>query len=64
MNWFTKLLLPIALRIVKSAVKNMSPEIRKEVIDFVLKWEVKCKATANEVDDILVMVIKSILAIK
>jgi len=64
MSFIAKLLLPIAIRIVSSTVKHMSPEIRKEIVDFVLEWEKKCKATHNKIDDILVMAVKGILDIK
>jgi len=64
MSFIAKLLLPTAIRIVASIVKKASPEIRKEIVDFVLVWEKKCKATKNQVDDILVMAVKGILDIK
>ncbi|MCG7853889.1 MAG: hypothetical protein MIO92_15315 [Methanosarcinaceae archaeon] len=64
MSFLVKLLLPIAIRIVASTVRKMSPEIRKEFVDFVLVWEKKCKVTDNKIDDILVMAVKGILDIK
>ena len=64
MNFVVKLLLPTAIRIVASTVRKMSPEIRKEIADFVLAWEKKCVASENKIDDIVVMAIKGILDIK
>lgn len=64
MGFITKLFLSVVMRIVARTVKKMSPEIRKEIVDFVLEWEKKCKATENKVDDIIVMVIKGALSIK
>ena len=64
MGFIAKLLLPTALRIIKSTIKHISPEIRQEIVDFVLVWEKKCKATKNQVDDIAVMAVKGILDIK
>ena len=64
MNFVVKLLLPTAIRIVASTVRKMSPEIRKEIVDFVLVWENKCIASHNKIDDIVVMAVKGILDIK
>lgn len=64
MGFITKLFLPFAIRVIKSTVKKMTPELRQEVVDFVLEWEKKCFATANKWDDIVVIAIKGALNIK
>jgi hypothetical protein len=64
MGIIAKLFLPLAIRIIKSTVKKMTPELRQEVVDFVLEWEKRCLASPNKWDDIVVMAIKSILVIK
>ena len=64
MSFVVKILVSISVRIVSITVKKMSPEIRKEIVDFVLEWEVKCKATDNKIDDIVVVAIKGVLGIK
>lgn len=64
MSFVMKLFLPIAIRIIKSTVKKMTPELRQEVVDFILEWEKKCLATANKWDDVVVVAIKGVLNIK
>ncbi len=45
-------------------VKQVSPEIRKGMIEFVLKMEEQAKATPNPWDDIFVGIVKFVLVIK
>ncbi len=56
---FEKILVPLF----KYILSHASPEIRKAIVDFVNGLEEKAKATANELDDILVMMLKAALDI-
>jgi len=64
MSIIVKILAPVAVRIVRAVVRKSTPEIRKEIEDFVLKWEQKARATPNKWDDILVELVKGILLMK
>jgi len=63
-NFLAKLLLPLAIRIVSKVISTMTPHIRKEIEEFVEKWEIDCKETENKIDDVAVQVVKGILNIK
>ena len=63
-NFLAKLLLPLAIKVVSKIVSTMTPHIRKEIEEFVEKWEIDCKETKNQIDDVAVQVIKGILNIK
>ena len=45
-------------------VAQMSPEIRKGMVEFVNKLEAQAKATPNPWDDIFVGIVKFVLVIK
>jgi len=45
-------------------VKQISPEIRKGMVEFVLKLEEQAKATPNPWDDIFIGIVKFVLVIK
>lgn len=49
--------------ILKTIMELVSPELRKLLVDFVLDLEVKAAATPNPWDDVLVLVLKKMLAI-
>jgi len=51
----------ILARIVEELLKRMSPEIREELEQAVLKLEIKAKATVNPWDDLLVFLLKIVL---
>ena len=63
-NFLAKLLLPLAIKVVSKIVSTMTPHIRKEIEEFVEKWEIDCKETENKIDDVAVQVVKGILNIK
>ena len=48
---------------IKKIMEFVSPELRKLLIDFVLDLEVKAAATPNPWDDVLVFILKKMLAI-
>ncbi len=50
--------------LLEQVVKQISPEIRKGMIEFVLKMEEQAKATPNPWDDIFVGIVKFVLVIK
>ena len=49
--------------IIKSIMELVSPELRKFLVDAVLELEEKAKLTPNLWDDVLVLVLKKLLAI-
>jgi len=55
-NWIATLL--------GQVVAQMSPEIRKGMVEFVNKLEAQAKATPNPWDDIFVGIVKFVLVIK
>lgn len=54
----------IISRILEEILKNMSPELRKEIIEAVRKLDEKAKATVNPWDNLVVLVLKILLDIK
>ncbi len=50
--------------LLQQVVKQISPEIRKTMVDFVNKLEVDAKKTVNPWDDIVVGIVKFVLVIK
>lgn len=51
-------------RLVLFLINNISPQLREEIVAAVLRFEVKAKNTENEIDDIVVMLLKAILNIE
>jgi len=49
--------------ILQNILELVSPEIRKLIVDFVLTLEEKAKLTPNLWDDVIVFVLKKMLAI-
>ena len=62
MGIVVKILLPLIVRLAAVVARKATPEIRQEIVDFVLEWEVRAKATPNKWDDILVGVAKGIFS--
>ncbi len=50
--------------LLEQVVKQMSPDIRKGMVEFVVKLEEQAKATPNPWDDIFVGIVKFVLVIK
>ena len=50
--------------LLEQVVKQMSPEIRKGMVEFVHKLESQAKQTPNPWDDIFVGIVKFVLLIK
>ncbi len=50
--------------LLEQVVNHVSPEIRKGMVEFVLKMEEQAKATPNPWDDIFVGIVKFVLVIK
>ena len=58
------ILTTIGVKIVGTVVKKASPEIRKEILKYVKQLEVKAKATPNKWDDVLIVLLKTVLDAK
>lgn len=50
--------------LLQQVVRQISPEIRKGMVEFVNKLEVEAKETVNPWDDIFVGIVKFVLVIK
>jgi len=53
----------LVVRIIETILNRISPELRREINEFVLKLEVAAEATDNPWDDLAVMVLKIALGI-
>jgi len=51
-------------KMVQIIAKQISPELRKLVVDFVLEFEQKAASTSNPWDNVLAYVLKVLLAIE
>jgi len=49
------------LRLIRMIVSAASPEIRKNLAEWLIKLEAEAKKTENKCDDILVMILKAML---
>jgi hypothetical protein len=63
MGFLMRLLLPFAVRIVSKVAKKITPELRKDLGDFIMAQDKKAKATPNQFDDIFWDAIRRILGI-
>lgn len=52
------------MSIIQIILTAISPEIRKMIVEFVIKLSAAAKKTSSPVDDVAVDILKTILAIK
>lgn len=51
-------------KIVQTVTKQISPELRKAIVDFILDFEQKAKETSNPWDNTLAYILKVLFAIE
>ena len=54
----------IATKVICGVVKKASPEIRKQILLFVVELDKKAKSTPNKWDDVLVTILKAVMGKK
>lgn len=63
MGFFTRILLPFAVRIVSRIAKKITPDLRKDLGDYIMKKDREARATPNKWDDIFWDSVRRILGI-
>jgi len=51
------------LNLLKAVLKQATPEVAKELVELLDRWEKQAKATPNPFDDLLVMMVRGIIGI-
>jgi len=55
--------LDIIIRLITYIIKNMSGELRTVIVKAVLEWEKIAEGTPNQIDNVLILLLKVILEI-